>query len=128
MKRHTVRPDHCLSIPTMKFPAGPTCLLVAAMLLFLTSAPASVFAEGASCGELLKDRCQKCHYLTRVCQKLEKNQNSGLFGGVFAGSWSRTIHNMIRQGAKLTKAEQEKLTQCLDSASPEVLEVCGLKK
>lgn len=89
--------------------------------------PAFAAAE-ESCGELLKTRCVTCHYLTRVCQKLEKEQDKGFFGSVFAGSWGRTIKNMVNQGAKLTEAEQEKLTQCLDNSSPEVLDVCGLEK
>lgn len=81
-----------------------------------------------SCTQLLKTRCESCHYLTRVCQKLEKNQDKSFFGNVFAGSWSRSIKNMVRQGAKLTEAEQKKLTKCLDNSDPEVLELCNLKK
>jgi len=102
-------------------------LVLFASAILLTVSISTVLAD-EGCGELLKNRCQKCHYLTRVCQKLEKDRQKKFFGGVFAGSWSRTIKNMIRHGAKLTADEQEKLTQCLDKASPEVLETCGIQE
>jgi hypothetical protein len=98
-----------------------------ALFLLFTARPA-LPAEIKDCGQLLKERCSTCHYLTRVCQRLEKEQQKGFFGGVLSGSWARTIRNMVNQGAKLTAAEQEKLTRCLDEAVPEVLDVCGLKK
>lgn len=103
------------------------CIAVATLLLFSTAMTTSVWAE-ESCGELLSSRCSSCHYLTRICQKIEKNQKKGFFGNVFAGSWGRTIKNMVKQGAKLNKAELKKLTLCLDSSSPEVLKLCDLKK
>lgn len=128
MKRHA--PDCARHFPApaiRPFKTTRRCLSGILLLLSVTALPAGAAPE-EDCGELLKSRCEKCHYLTRVCQKLEKEQNKGFFGSVFAGSWSRTIKNMVNQGAKLTEAEQEKLTRCLDNSSPEVLEVCGLKK
>ncbi len=88
-------------------------------LLMLTTSPASVRAE-ESCPELLTNRCEKCHYVTRVCQKVERKKGKS--------SWKRTVRNMVRQGAKLNKAEQKKLATCLSKPSPEILEFCGLKK
>lgn len=104
------------------------CCLSAALLLLFTTALFSTAAAEEDCGKLLNSRCTACHYLTRICQKLEKEQKKGFFGGVFAGSWNRTIKNMVKQGAKLTEAEQDTLTQCLDNSSSGVMEVCGLKK
>jgi hypothetical protein len=112
----------------MKNSVLKTCCLLALMLLSLLAAQITLVAAEEGCGKLLKRRCEVCHYLTRVCQKLQKEQKKGFFGGVFSGSWDRTIKNMVRQGAKLTEAEQKKLTECLDNSSPEVLEVCGLSK
>lgn len=105
----------------------PIFLILTASFLFINAASSADSGE-QSCGELLKNKCTQCHYLTRVCQKIEKNQQKGLFGGIFAGSWGRTVNNMVKNGAKLTEAEQEKLINCLDNSSPEILEVCGLNK
>ena len=102
-------------------------LLVAAFLFSVQVLNQKAYAD-ESCSELLKNRCTPCHYLTRVCQKLERNRKKGFFGGVFSGSWSRTIRNMVKQGAKLNDAEQKNLTECLDNSAPEVLDTCGLEK
>lgn len=97
-----------------------------AAFLLLAVLPAT--AAGESCTKLLRDRCESCHYLTRVCQKVERNMSrSSWFGGT-AGSWRRTVRNMVRQGAKLDGGEERQLVDCLSAPAPEVLDVCGLKK
>jgi hypothetical protein len=42
------------------------------------------------------------------------------------GSWSRSIRNMVKQGAKLNKAEEEILVECLSKPHPDVLSLCKL--
>ena len=128
MKRQSTRSTGYLPASALKSSVTTmSCLAAAILFLFITSVTSPVSAQ-EGCGELLKSRCAACHYLTRVCQKIEKNQKKGFFGGVLSGSWGRTIKNMIKQGAKLNEAEQEKLTQCLDNSVPEILDLCGLKK
>lgn len=127
MEKNSFRNCRYYSSVNLKKFIIPIFLSLAAFFLFINAASSSDSGE-QSCGELLKSRCVQCHYLTRVCQKIEKNQQKGLFGGFFAGSWGRTVKNMIKQGAKLTEEEEKKLVQCLDNSSPEILQVCGLEK
>ena len=88
-------------------------------LLTLTVVPTPGYAE-ESCPELLTNRCEKCHYNTRVCQKVQRKKGKS--------SWKRTVKNMVKQGAKLNKDEQKKLVSCLSKPTPEIMEFCGLKK
>jgi hypothetical protein len=100
--------------------------ILSGALLWLAAAPHN--AAGQSCAELLRDRCETCHYLTRVCEKVEKDLGrSSWFGGT-AGSWKRTIKNMVRQGAKLDNGEETVLADCLSTPAPEVLDICNLQK
>lgn len=101
-------------------------LAVLAAFLLLALLPGS--AAGETCTELLQGRCETCHYLTRVCQKVEKDLTRKSWFGGTVGSWKRTIRNMVRQGAKLDSDEERQLVECLASPAPEVLDFCGLKK
>ena len=96
--------------------------LPAALLLMLALMPG--MAVGESCAELLRGRCETCHYLTRVCEKVEKDQERGSWFGNTSGSWKRTIKNMIRQGAKLNGDEEALLVDCLSTPEAEVLDLC----
>jgi len=100
--------------------------LPAALMWLVVAVPQH--AAGESCTGLLQGRCQTCHYLTRVCERVEKNQERSTWFGKTAGAWKRVIKNMVRQGAKLTSAEEEQLAGCLSAPAPEVLDFCGLKK
>ena len=82
------------------------------------------------CTQLLTKRCETCHYMTRVCQKVDKERNKkSWFGGSpGTGTWKRTIKNMVKQGAQLNKAEENILVECLSKPSPEVLSLCKLDK
>lgn len=82
---------------------------VAATLLFM----ASRLPAGESCGEMLKDKCTKCHYNTRICEKVgEKNRRS----------WEISTKRMKRYGLKISDAEIDKITDCLVSLdeNPEI--------
>lgn len=89
--------------------------------------PVSSSAE-ENCIQLLTTRCETCHYLTRVCQKVDKEQNKKSWFGGAAGTWKRTIKNMVKQGAKLNKEEENILVECLSKPTQEVLNVCKLNK
>lgn len=92
---------------------------------FIMSSPVS--AED-NCIQLLTKRCETCHYLTRVCQKVDKERNKKSWFGGAAGTWKRTMKNMVKQGAQLNKEEEKVLVECLSKPTPEVLNVCKLKK
>lgn len=98
----------------------------AAALWLLAVVPQS--SAGESCTELLQNRCEVCHYITRVCDRVKKDRTrSSWFGGT-AGSWKRIIKNMVRQGAKLDSDEEKQLVECLSTPAPEVSDICGLEK
>ncbi|MCL7486558.1 MAG: hypothetical protein M8357_00090 [Desulfobulbaceae bacterium] len=93
--------------------------------LFFSPHPA---AGEESCTQLLTTRCETCHYLTRVCEKVEREQEKKYWFGGPEGSWRRSIKNMVGQGAKLNKAEEEILVECLSKPHPDVLSLCKLDK
>ena len=90
------------------------CILT---LSFMLSA-APLWAD-EECGKLITERCESCHYKSRVCQKLGKHTKR---------RWKRSIKNMVRYGAKLSKKEEEKLIDCLSKAPPGADYVCKYDK
>ncbi len=90
--------------------------IVAGVLVWL-SGSATVQAEGTTgCAELLRNRCQTCHYLNRVC---------GQVGEKSKRRWIATVKRMVkRRGAMLNKEEQEYLVDCLLVPAPDVKEEC----
>lgn len=106
----------------------PGIFLVLLVLGLFIPIPAS---GEESCTELLVTRCETCHYLTRVCEKVnrERNKKSWLGRGKDSTStWSRTVRNMVRQGAQLTKAEEKRLIKCLSRPAPEIFSLCHFKE
>ncbi|HEB48991.1 MAG TPA: hypothetical protein ENI89_00115 [Desulfobulbus sp.] len=95
-----------------------TSLLTAffALPLFLLLLPAPAPGQ-ESCVELLKAKCLRCHYETRICRKLEQKAS--------ARAWNGTIGAMIRHGANVSKEERKQLASCLAGREKEVLEFCG---
>jgi len=93
-------------------------LLLGATFAILNWSQPSLAAE--TCSTLLTGRCESCHYLTRVCEKVAENKGKW--------SWKRTVKNMVRQGAKLTDAEQDILVTCLSEPASEVVKLCGQNK
>lgn len=110
---------HPRRLPTLLF-------ILSGALLWLAAAPHN--AAGQNCAELLRDRCETCHYLTRVCEKVERDLGRSSWFGGLGGSWKRTIKNMVRQGAKLNSEEEAVLADCLSTPAPEVLDICNLQK
>lgn len=81
-----------------------SCICLA-LLLGLGNSVA--FAGNEQCAELISNRCQGCHYKSRVCQALGKKSK---------WKWKRSVSNMVRYGAKLSGAEQKIVIECLSSA------------
>ena len=71
--------------------------------------------EDTNCAALLLTKCDSCHYLTRVCYRLDKKSKRG---------WKRTLKVMIKRGAQLTVKEQKILLECLSSPVGEARSTC----
>lgn len=100
-----------------------TSLTLHALLLlpiFYASFPDKPALTAETCSTLLVGRCEPCHYLTRVCEKVAENKGKW--------SWKRTVKNMVRQGAKLNQAEQDNMVACLSEPASEVKKLCGPNK
>ena len=67
------------------------------------------------CLALLLNRCEECHYITRVCQKLKTKSKR---------SWKRSLKVMVKRGLKVTPGETKTLVKCLSEPAPEVIEYC----
>ena len=102
-----------------------TFSFVSLILVFFFSSPV---AGEESCIQLLTKRCETCHYMTRVCQKVDRERNKKSWFGGSEGTWKRTIKNMVKQGAQLNKAEEDILVDCLSTPTSEVLSLCKLNK
>ncbi|MCF8055878.1 MAG: hypothetical protein K9K37_04465 [Desulfocapsa sp.] len=74
-------------------------------------------APKPECGELLLSRCEKCHYLERVCSQVgEKSKRR----------WKATLKRMVqRRGAELSGDEQEILLECLTAPNPVIVKECS---
>lgn len=103
--------------PQRTFLQPRIALLVIALSLLCGSRPVRAAED---CSALLTGRCETCHYLTRVCEKVAENKGKW--------SWKRTVKNMVRQGAKLSDAEIDTLVACLSEPTLEVLQLCGQNK
>ncbi len=106
----------------------PGIFLALFVLVLFKAFPAS---GESSCAELLVKRCNTCHYLNRICQKIAKERNKKSWfgrGKGSAGTWKRTIKNMVKQGAQLNKAEEQVLVECLSNPAPELLNLCNIDK
>ncbi|NOQ45164.1 MAG: hypothetical protein GQ559_00570 [Desulfobulbaceae bacterium] len=95
--------------------AIPVLSSLTMLVLFSTTSHAS-----EECTQLVKKKCIRCHFETRICQKIEKRKGKG--------SWKRTIKTMVKNGATLSKSERKQLADCLSKPGPEILKFCGLDK
>ncbi len=96
-----------------------TQLLLPTLFLILSTPLAASAASGTSCVERVKSKCLECHHETRICQKINKDKGKG--------SWKRTLKSMIRNGAKVSKADQKLLVDCLRTPDAEIRELCPAK-
>lgn len=105
-----------------------TVYLVVFMATCFIQTSISSAQENKSCVPLLTERCETCHYLTRVCQKVDKERNKKSLFGSPKGTWKRIIKNMVKQGAQLNNEEENILIECLSKPTQEVLDECKLNK
>ncbi len=97
-----------------------TTYLVQLMIsIFLLAFTATIsFSDENSCEQLISTKCTACHYNTRICVRLTKKSKR---------AWKRTVKNMIRHGADVSKDELKKVVVCLNEPSPEVTAWCEKK-
>lgn len=67
------------------------------------------------CLDLLLGKCRECHYMTRICQSLDKKNK---------WKWRRTIRNMAKKGAEVTRAQEDRILDCLTDKAPDVVKFC----
>ena len=89
-----------------------TIALICSALLLLTSAK-GLAAE--PCTELILENCTRCHYSTRICEKLGKKSKR---------AWKSTMKRMVRYGLALDKDIMKEITNCLVDMPPETKGVC----
>ncbi len=63
-------------------------------------------STGGDCRAMIDSKCAKCHYRTRICDAL---------GTKSKRKWKRTIKFMVKQGANLSKVDQETIVECLST-------------
>lgn len=61
-------------------------------------------SPAGDCRTIIDSKCVSCHYKTRICDAL---------GTKSKRKWKRSIKFMVKQGAKLSKVEQETVVECL---------------
>lgn len=92
--------------------------IAATVLLYLSGSPIAKAESMPGCAELLRNRCQSCHYLERVCSQVGKKSKR---------RWKATLKRMVkRRGAKLNKEEQPVLLDCLLTPTPDIKKECGM--
>jgi hypothetical protein len=90
--------------------------IVIVVLLYLTGPRYAVAETKPECAELLRNRCQTCHYLNRVCAQVGKKSKR---------HWGATLKRMVkRRGAELTEEEQGFLLDCLLAPAPDIVKEC----
>ncbi len=68
------------------------------------------------CAELLRNRCQSCHYLERVCSQVGEKPNR---------RWKTILKRMVKvHGAEVSAEEQEFLLHCLSTPAPDIKKEC----
>ncbi len=92
-------------------------LIVVLLTHFLTGINTARAASEPDCAALLRNRCQSCHYLDRVCSQVSKKSKR---------NWKATLKRMVkRRGAELSKEEQVFLVNCLLLPAPDIKKECA---
>ncbi|MCB2183394.1 MAG: hypothetical protein KQH63_15275 [Desulfobulbaceae bacterium] len=92
----------------------PALSLALSLVVLFSFTPASVSAA-SDCTTIITERCETCHYKTRICRKL---------GVKSKGQWKRTVKNMVHYGAELNKDEMKMLVTCLDTQDKSIVNLC----
>ena len=97
-------------------------MIVMGLVLLVAVAPARAelqqlpeYQPQAQCLSLVEQECQGCHYLSRVCRKLDKKTKRG---------WKATMRVMLRRGAVISKEDQKKIIDCLVEPTPALQAAC----
>jgi len=86
------------------------------VLLFLLPAAGAFGGENdTTCITLLVGKCRECHYLTRICQSLDKKSK---------WAWKRSIRTMVKRGAEVSRMQEEQILNCLSSKAADVVAFC----
>lgn len=91
-------------------------LFVTLMVFGLAGTVNAAEKQPTACMDLYLKRCDKCHYMDRVCKQVGKRSARG---------WKKTIHRMVKvRGAEVTESEKAQLVECLSSPAPDVTTAC----
>lgn len=88
------------------------CGLALAIILSSSGIP-SAWAEG-NCAKLLTTTCTSCHSKNKFCPNLGQSKDY----------WSKTIKEMVVNGAEVAAADQATLADCLSKPGDEAKDVC----
>lgn len=110
-----LRPPTSLAAPRLPSAWQPTILSVFFLLLLLPASAAVGGEQETACIDLLIGKCRECHYMTRLCQSLDKK-------GKWA--WKRSIRTMVKRGAEVSREEEKQILDCLVSKAPDVVAFC----
>ena len=90
-------------------------LLFLCVMPFFLPPPLADAENEPQCLELLLGKCRECHYMTRICQSLDKKNK---------WTWRRTIRNMANKGAEVTRAQEDRILDCLVDKAKDVVNFC----
>ena len=85
-------------------------ILLAATVTAAAETKESMKEEGFDCAKTLAQRCESCHYRTRICARIGRTSER---------KWLGIIRRMIRHGAKLDDGQARNLARCLAALGPE---------
>ncbi len=89
-------------------------IILVTLVLIIGTGKIALTSEN-SCEELMNTKCTGCHYSNRICKKLTKKSKR---------KWIRTVKNMVRHGAKISKDELKEIVTCLTGPSPGITAWC----
>ena len=99
----------------MLFTSRKLTILLLPLSIYLLSVAEAVAAPDTTCINLLIGKCRECHYLTRICQSLDKKGK---------WQWKRSIRTMVNRGAEVSRRQEKQLLDCLASKAPDVVAFC----
>lgn len=89
-----------------------TMFLTIFSIALMSAIPARANKE---CTDKVMASCTKCHYQTRICEKLGKKSQR---------DWKVTTKRMIRYGLILSDSEQESIVKCLLALGKDSGDLC----
>ena len=100
----------------MHSPSRKLTILCSFLFLLLVAVARAPGAEqDTACIDLLVGKCRECHYLTRICQSLDKKSK---------WQWKRSIRTMAKRGAEVSRQQEDQILACLASKAADVVAFC----